>query len=237
MKGWDISELARAMGQMIRLGTIDSLDLSDATQPRCVVINGSWFTDSIPWVQLRAGEDAESWIPSIGEQAIVFSPFGDPSQAVAIVGINSAVFPSPGMNEDQHVRTYKDGASIVYDRAAHTYTHQIPDAGTFVWKVGNSTLTMTSEGTVLQSPTFEHNGETATFDGAAIVKQLFTYMNGIAGNAGSSGGANKIVGGFNVTEGDITTDGDVKAGDISLTGHKHNEVQQGGDLSGIPVVG
>jgi len=220
---WPLAEVERLVAQMIRMGTIKSVDLSDATAPRCIVTNAGLDTDSIPWIQLRAGNDTESWIPDIGEQAIVFSPFGDMAQGVALVGINSAAFPAPSMDPDIRTTRYKDGGTITYNRATSEYMVNVPEAGRIVLQVGASSLVMQNGGTVLTTPTFEHVGQSATFDGTVLVKMLLSYLNGMAGQPGTSGlsGAS-IQGGIKISDGNVVvTDGDVIADTISLKGHHH----------------
>jgi phage baseplate assembly protein V len=143
---WPLSELERRVAQMIRVGTIKSVDLSDPAQPTCVVTNGGLDTPSLPWFAPRAGNDAEFWCPEQGEQAVVFSPFGDVAQGFALVGLFQDAYPSPGTNPDVHVRKYKDGAVESYDRAAHAYLRAVPSGGSITLQVGNTSLVLTDSG-------------------------------------------------------------------------------------------
>jgi phage baseplate assembly protein V len=146
---WPLSELERRVAQMIRVGVIKSVDASDPTAPTCVVANGALETPSIPWFSARAGNDAEFWCPEVGEQAVVFSPFGDVAQGFALVGLFQDTHPAPSTNPDVHVRKYKDGATIQYDRAAHAYSINIPAGGSFTISIGSTTFVLQEGGAAL----------------------------------------------------------------------------------------
>jgi phage baseplate assembly protein V len=214
---WPLAELERLVAQMIRVGTIKSVDLSDASAPTCVVTNGGLDTDSLPWVSLRAGADSEFWCPDIGEQALVLSPFGDMAQGFVIVGIFQGAMPSPGLNPDVRVTRYKDGAIESYDRANSKYLLQVPVGGSITLQVGSTSLAMVDGKATLTAQQFEHVGNQATFDGQVTVNKLLSWLSGVAGAAGSSGGANAIDGGVNVINGDVTVDG------IGVKKHHHIE--------------
>lgn len=143
---WDVTELGRRMAQMIRIGVVDSVDLTDATQPRCVVKIGPLTSPPIPWIAPRAGNDAELWAPEPGEQAVILSPFGDLAQAVALVGLYQSNFPAPGTDPDIRTVKYKDGAAEQYDRAAHKYSFTIPTGGSFTFQVGSTAMVLNETG-------------------------------------------------------------------------------------------
>ncbi|WBO60547.1 phage baseplate assembly protein V [Acidocella sp. MX-AZ03] len=81
---------------------------------------------SHPWISARAGGDAEIWAPDQGEQAVVFSPFGDPAQGVALVGIFQMTMPAPAATAGQRVVKYKDGGIESYDRTASKKVISVP---------------------------------------------------------------------------------------------------------------
>lgn len=166
-----LSDLARRVAQMIRLGTVESVDMADATKPRCVISDGSWKTAAIPWVSTRAGNDAEFWAPEVGEQALVLSPHGDAAQAVALIGLFQTAMPAPGTNPDQRVTKYKDGAIESYDRAVHAYKLQIPAGGSITLQVGNTMLVLTESGAAVTS------GDVSA-DGVSLKNHLTTGVKG-----------------------------------------------------------
>lgn len=211
---WSLADLERRFAQMVLFGKLSALDLSDATKPRCQVVTGTLETDWLPWLTLRAGNDSEFWAPEVGEQAVVISPYGDMAQGLVLVGIFQTALPAPTVNPDQHLRRYKDGAWVQYDRAAHAYQVDVPAGGSIVLHVGQTTLTLTDSGTTLATPALEVNSPETTFDGQVLVKKLLSYLQGLSGQ-NSSGGAATIAGSVTVIGGDVTVDG------IGVKAHHH----------------
>lgn len=86
---------------------------------------------------------------------------------------------------------------------------------------------------------FEVNAESKTdFNTPEVTtSQRFTAMEQITGNGGMAikgGSGAAFEGNISQTSGSYTTDGDVKAGKISLTGHEHTNGNNGGN-TGKPV--
>lgn len=121
-----IAELARLIENLIRLGTIDAVQ---AKPPRVRVKTGTITTAWIPWLALRAGTSKEWDPPTIGEQAVIFSPSGQLGQGIAVVGLYSDANPANGDREGLHRRTYPDGAVIEYDFEAHVLSATLPEGG------------------------------------------------------------------------------------------------------------
>ncbi|EKN01120.1 phage baseplate assembly protein V [Acidocella sp. MX-AZ02] len=162
-----LADLARRMAQMIRFGTIQSVDLSDPTAPRCVVSDGTWLTPAIPWISARAGGDAEIWAPDQGEQAVVFSPFGDPAQGVALVGIFQMTMPAPAATAGQRVVKYKDGGIESYDRTASKKVISVPAGGSITLQVGTTSLIITQGAVTL-------NGADVIADSISLKEHVHT---------------------------------------------------------------
>jgi phage baseplate assembly protein gpV len=76
------------------------------------------------------------------------------------------------------------------------------------------------------------DGSAISYDPAAHVLTL-ALATGAAVRVVADGGA-RIEGDLHVT-GAITADGDVKAGDISLTSHRHSGVSAGTAMTGAPL--
>ncbi|WP_323119983.1 phage baseplate assembly protein V [Burkholderia alba] len=214
---YSLAELSRRFALMIRVGQVSAVDAADPRAPRCMVAMGSLETDWLPWFSPRAGNDSEFWAPEIGEQAVVFSPFGEQAQGFVLFGIAQDAMPMPETNPERHVRKYKDGALVSYDRAAHAYLISVPSGGNITLQVGSTSLILQDGKATLTAQQFEHVGDQATFDGQAIVKKLLSWLSGVAGNAGTEGGTNTIQGGVKVANGDVDADG------ITLKGHHHIE--------------
>ncbi|ARU88288.1 phage baseplate assembly protein V [Pseudomonas sp. M30-35] len=128
-----LTEITRRLDNMIRLGTIAEVDHGDPAQqkmPCCRVKTGNITTGWLPWLNLRAGE-TRTWEPvTVGEQCVVFSPSGEPTQGIVLVGIYSSNHPAPSNSPDKHSTTYPDGAVIEYDHAAHHLLAILPAEGT-----------------------------------------------------------------------------------------------------------
>lgn len=214
---FSLAELQRRMALMIRVGSVSDVDTSDPAAPRCIVENGGLVTDWLPWLAPRAGNDSEFWAPEIGEQAVVFSPFGDQAQGIVLFGIPQDAFPAPETNPDRHVRKYKDGAVVSYDRAAHAYLVDVPAGGNITFQVGSTSLVLQDGKATLSALEFDWNGDAAKFAGTLAVQLMLSFMNGISGQQGNAAVSAAIDGGLKVTNGDITAD------DISVKGHHHIE--------------
>jgi phage baseplate assembly protein V len=123
----DYATLARLLENLIRLGTIADIDLATA---RVQVKTGELTTGWLPWVTSRAGADREWNPPTIGEQVVMLSPSGQTAQGIVIFGLFSTAIPANGGQEALHRTTYRDGAVIEYDSAAHHLHAVLPAAGT-----------------------------------------------------------------------------------------------------------
>lgn len=122
----NISDLIRRLDNLIRLGTIAGVDHQAA---RCTVTSGGLTVPNLPWLALRAGDSLEWDPPTVGEQCVLFSPSGEPSQGIALVGLYSQQRPAPANSANVRRRKYPDGAVIDYDHATHTLTATLPDGG------------------------------------------------------------------------------------------------------------
>lgn len=132
------------LSELIRLGTIASVDLASAT---CTVRYGNPDDDGggaesppVRWLAPRAGKTRVWSPPSVGEQALLLAPDGQLAGAVALVGIWQDSFPPPGSTLAELVE-YEDGARIGYDPASHALTAVLPaGATTLVEAPGGITL-------------------------------------------------------------------------------------------------
>jgi len=112
-----ISELERRLLNIIRIGTIASVDLAAETVR--VKLNETHTTGDLPWQTQRAG-NVRTWSPpSVGEQVMLFSPAGDLTQAVVCPSLFQSAHPAPSHSGDEHVTDYGDGTVISYDTKQH----------------------------------------------------------------------------------------------------------------------
>ena len=213
-----IGETQRLLHNLIRVGTIHSVDHGGPGKPALVRVSlGELVTDWRPYHEARAGGTTTWSPPTVGEQATVLSPSGDIGAAVVIVGLNSTGKPAPSNDPNKTVTRHADGAVIEYDHAAHSLTATLPGGGT-------ATLVAPSSVTI-DSPQ-------VTMTGHCLVKGSLVYQGGMRGSgvaAGASGAAD--------IQGTLRTTSDVIASGVSLTGHKHGGVQTGGGSTSGPTGG
>ncbi len=122
----NITDLIRRLDNLIRIGTIAAVDHQAA---RCTVKTGGLTVPNLPWQAQRAGSSRDWDAPTVGEQCILLSPSGEPSQGVVLVGLYSQQRPAPSNSANLRRRTYPDGAVIDYDHATHTLTATLPGGG------------------------------------------------------------------------------------------------------------
>ena len=122
-----INDPEAAAGEVLRLGTIYSVDPANAT---CRVESGDLITGDIPWIAQRAGKVRYWSPPSVGEQCLLLAPEGDLDAALVIVGLYSNACPPPSTDPDVTLLQYDDGAVISYDQASHSLTATLPAGGT-----------------------------------------------------------------------------------------------------------
>ncbi len=119
------------LSQILRLGTIASVDLESAT---CTVEIGdpddeNVTTTQIQWGVLRAGKTSIWSPPSTGEQVLLFCPDGDIAQAVPLGALYSTQYPAPGSDAREFIR-FADGAEVGYDPEAHHFDIDLPAGAT-----------------------------------------------------------------------------------------------------------
>lgn len=119
----EIVELKRLIANLVRIGTIASVNAGSA---RAKVAIGKNTTAPLPWLSTRAGSDRAWWAPSVGEQVVVLSIGGDLAQGVILPALYSDAAPAPADSGDVRRTVYVDGATIAYDTAAHKLTAEIP---------------------------------------------------------------------------------------------------------------
>lgn len=116
----------RIIGNIVQLGTIESVNLGEAT---CRVRVGQIVTGDIPWVVQRAGGTRTWSPPTIGEQCILICPEGDTESGFAILGVFSDANPAPS-DQDIDLIRYADGATISYDANNHALVAVLAAGGT-----------------------------------------------------------------------------------------------------------
>ncbi|USI72701.1 phage baseplate assembly protein V [Sphingomonas morindae] len=141
-------DIQRLIGDVVRFGTIASVDLAAA---RCTVAVGELETAAVPWIAGRAG-DARLWSPpSVGEQVLLLCPEGDIAAGVALCGIYSDANPAPASVAGLMLLRFGDGAILSYDADGHALVARlVPDATAHIVAPGGLTIDgpVTVNGTV-----------------------------------------------------------------------------------------
>ena len=122
----DAPDPQKLIGDVLRLGTVETVDLAQAT---CTVRVGDMVTGDIPFIASRAGAFRIWCPPSIGEQVLLICPEGDMLAALALGGIFSDAHPAPASTAILHIEC-NDGAIFSYDPATHALKVTLPAGGT-----------------------------------------------------------------------------------------------------------
>lgn len=154
LSGMDLVELSRLVENLLRIGTIHSVDHAAV---RCRVQTGKLVTDWLRWHTPRAGETRTWNPPTVGEQALVLSPSGEPANGVVFYGFNCTDHPAPSDSPDKHITDYPDGAFTVYDHVTHTYRLDVPSGGSITLRCGESWIEIRDEHIQLRSPRIDLN--------------------------------------------------------------------------------
>lgn len=211
-----VGEHDRLIGNLVMVGVIKELDASTA---RVRVDVDGLVTDWLPFTAARAGPGVREWsAPEPGEQVVMLSPYGDPSQGVVLGSVYQSAHAAPADKSTTHRLEYADGAFIEYDRAGHKYRIDVPAAGEISLRIGQTVLKLEDGKATLTTPEFLVDAPQSTFTGAVTVQGLLTYQAGMSGTGSAT-----------------VTGGDVVADSISLKTHKTSGVQPGSGTSNVPV--
>lgn len=112
----EFADPRRTIGNLVQLGTVESVDLASQT---CRVRVGDNLTGDVPWFTPRAGDLFRIWAPpSVGEQVELRCPEGDMEGAIVGGSLFCDAFPPPSA-EAAVVLAFKDGTEIMYDPQEH----------------------------------------------------------------------------------------------------------------------
>lgn len=185
---YDLSEMNRILANMIRIGRVVELDEANA---RVKLAVAGLTTDWLPWGADRAGKTRKWSPPQIGEQIMMFSPFGDSAQAVAGMSIFQDDFAAPAQSKDQETTVYGDGSTVDYNSATNTLTVTVTGSAKVVVNCKEATVnaatsvtidapetTCTGNLTVAKNFTMGGTGSTATITGAVSINGPSLQHNG-----------------------------------------------------------
>lgn len=212
MDAFALAETDRLLSNMIRLGTVASLDTENA---RVTVDIGGLITDWLPWLTGRAGATRTWSAPRPGEQVLLLAPYGDLAQAVALPAVYQDAHPAPQTTDSIEAVHFPDGAAVTYDSAAHVLT---VNAGSARVIVNCTQASINASGSVTL------NAPATTCTGALTVQGHLTYQAGMSGTGASS------------VAGDLAVSGGLTNKGVSVgAGHRHSGVEPGEKMSGPPV--
>jgi len=121
----DLNDPRRLIGNLMRLGTIDSIDLAQGTVRVRV---GGLLTGDIPFAAPRAGAVRIWSPPSAGEQVLLFCPEGDIEAGIILGALYSDAHPAPG-SDGTFLIDFADGTRISYDPEAHKLAIALGEGG------------------------------------------------------------------------------------------------------------
>lgn len=217
------SETDRKISSMMMIGVIEDIDYQNA---RVRVKSGDWVSAWLPW-NSTAGGGVRNWRPpSKGEQAMILSPSGMPEQGLVIAGLYSNQHKNANDNKENITATdFPDGARKHYDHNNHSFVLNVPESGEIVLTIGETTLTLKGNETILKTPKLKVDSENSTFTGNVLIEKTLTYMQGMIGNGGN-GATATINGNLNVSgninsQSNINASGDIIAGGANSNHHSH----------------
>lgn len=136
--GFDLSELARRLENLLRIGTVAQADYGAA---RVRVKSGDLLTGWLPWLTHRASNDVTWHAPEVGEQVLLLCPSGDPALGVAFPAVYQAAHPANGNRETVARIDFADGGFFEYDRQSGAMTINV--VGDAVVTIGGNSVIRT----------------------------------------------------------------------------------------------
>lgn len=210
---FEFSDLQRQLANVIRVGVVSELDEAAA---RVKIRTGGITTDWLPWGAARAGKTRSTSMPSVGEQVVMFSPFGDTAQAVVGFSLYQDDHPAASTSKDKEATIYPDGSVVEYDSASNTLTVTVSGSGNVV--INCKVATVNADTSVTLNTPETH------CTGSLLVDGSITYGQGMTGTGGA-----QINGDFAAQGGAFTHNSKNVGGD-----HTHLGVQPGGGTTGAP---
>lgn len=214
----EVSELNRQLNNVVRIGTIKQLDLTNA---RAKVSVAGCTTDWLPWGTNRAGKRRDWSPPVIGEQVVLLAPYGDLGQAVIGASIFQDDHAAPAASADQETTVFPDGTTVDYNSASNTLTITVTGSGNVIINCKKANVN-TETATVTASTSVTLDTPDTICTGNLTVAKSFQM--------GSEGGTATMTGNVAIEGGSLTHNGK----NIG-SNHAHSGVQSGGSNTGAPV--
>lgn len=193
------ADINRRLENLIRFGTIKTINPSKPI-PLVTVDLDDIVTPEIRFFNARSGNDSTWDPPSLNEEVMVISPCGEIGPtSVVFYGLYNNEHPALSDDLNQKIRVFADGCIIAYDISAHELSAILPSGGKAI-VTADGGITVNGDTTI--NGNLQINGSTA-----------------MTGN--NTVGGSQLVQGSSHSTGAFSTEADVKAGSISLKGHKH----------------
>lgn len=182
------AEGERAQANLIRIGRVLEVKFDHEDGPRARMAFAGLESEWLPWGVHRAGGTRTASTPTLGEQRLVFSPYGDTAQAVIGQAIYQDDFPVPAEAETVEAVEFSDGTRVEYDTETHALKITVEGGPVEIKadtaKIDAPETTITGNLTVEGNTTF--SGGSVTHGGKNIGK-THTHS-GVQGGSGTTGG-------------------------------------------------
>ena len=152
---------SRRFHNAIHVGVITEVDYANAKAR--VQITNNYITGLLKWAQVNSHLDVEWNPPVVGEQVLVLCVSGRLENGFIVRGIYAKNDIPEGLDEKTHQLLYRDGTKIKYNLDSKRLEADINQNGSFLVKVGNSTITVNSD-----SITLVAGGVTATLNSSGF---------------------------------------------------------------------
>ncbi|MBZ9850116.1 phage baseplate assembly protein V [Mesorhizobium sp. CA14] len=164
----DITDLERRVSNSVLVGKVSQVDHAKA---RYRVKAGKFESDWLPFTSARAGETRTYDSLDVGEQVVIVSPSGDPSQGI-IVGSIATQAKQAADKGNIHRTIYPDGTVVEYDHEAKAYKMDVAEGGSYALNIGGGASIHASGGAIkikapgaidIESATLTHNGKDISY--------------------------------------------------------------------------
>ncbi len=136
---------------MFRVGLVKQQDLQGARVRVAFPDRDQLLSYWLPVVFTKTQNDKGYWVPDIGEQVVCLMDEHDEAGAVLGAIYSSADTP-PVQSADKYHMSFKDGASIEYDRAAHALAVSLPNGATMSISANGASIAIDASGNVKVIP-------------------------------------------------------------------------------------
>jgi phage baseplate assembly protein V len=132
---------------MFRVGLVKQQDLQGARVRVAFPDRDQLLSYWLPIFFSKTQNDKSYWIPDIGEQVICLMDGHDEAGTVLGAIYSSADTP-PVQSADKYHMSFKDGASVEYDRAAHALAVSLPHGATINLSANGASIAIDASGNI-----------------------------------------------------------------------------------------